>query len=147
MFLCYWSWMDVALSVLFTESDSMKKNGQGAVFWINMNTSNVFDRFVCCWLSQVIVSMPLGGWQRPDRQTVQACMPLLTPKARSLWKAHRERVSIGIETQVYFFSACQNAKGREHERHRDRERGHLKASVVSSGGGQPKHFRAVRMGF
>lgn len=70
-----------------------------------------------------------------DSQKLDLCAELTESERVLEWK-HKS-----------ILSACQNAKGRAHERRREREmeseRGHLKASVVSSGDGQPKHLRAV----
>lgn len=139
----------------FTESDNMKN-----MDWVQREPSHVLDRheqilwFFCCWFSQVIVSTPQAVDRGlTDRRRRRACH-CWQPKARSLWEAHGEWVSIGMETQVYFISLpkCKGESAWEPQRKRDRERrrerpGPLKASVVSSGDGQPKHLRAVWMAF
>lgn len=96
-----------------------------AVFRIGMNKSHVFDRFFCCWFSQVIVSTPQAADRSlTDRLCRHACH-CWQPKARSLRKAHGERVSIGMEMQVYFISLpkCKGESAWETRRKRDRERG------------------------
>lgn len=89
-------------------------------FWIDMNKSSVFDWFFCCWFSQVIVSVPGAADRSLTDMRCRHARHCWQSKARSLWKAHGERVSVGMETQGYFIR-CQNAKGRTHERHRGRE--------------------------
>lgn len=120
-------------------------HGLGAVWairvWIDMNKSKVFDGLFCCWFSKVMASAP---WEADGGLTDSRCR-----HACHYWhsKAQRGRAGIGIETQIYLFG-FPNLKGWEHSRERQRQRpGHHKAIVLSCGGGQPKHFRAVRMGF
>ena len=156
---CHWSITDVALSVLRRAPTSQNLiiwkicAGRGvsqAMFWIDVNKSYVFDRFFCCRFSPVMVSTPQGGGQRPDRQKVQACVPLLTAKSLIFVKSSQRASEYWKWKHKSILSACQNAKGRDRERERERQRerpGHLKASVVSSGDGQPKHLRAVWMAF
>lgn len=109
MFPCHWPLTDVALSV-FCHAATLQhliiwkiwagRSVSQAMFWIGMNKSHVFDRFFCCWFTQVVVSTPRAADRSlTDRQCRRACH-CWQPKARSLWKAQRERVSIGMETQV-----------------------------------------------
>ncbi len=92
------------------------------MFWIDMNKSCVFDGFFCCWFSQVIVSAPEAADRRlTDRQCRHACH-CWQPKVRSLWKARRENEWALEWKPKSMLSACQNAKGRMHERKRDTER-------------------------
>lgn len=104
-------------------------HGLGAVWaihvWINMNKLNVFDGLFCCWFPKVMAS---ASWEADrgltDRRHRLACHYWLS-KARSLWKAQRHRVGIGIETHIYLFG-FPNLKGWEHERDRDRGQAFIK---------------------
>lgn len=69
----------------FTESDNMKNMEQA-----QCEPSHVLDRheqIPCFWWIFLLLILSgnsvdaSGGWQRLDRQTVQACMPMLTAKS------------------------------------------------------------------
>ena len=133
IFPCHWSLTDAALRVschgatlqnLIIWKIWTGRSVSQAMFWIDVNKSCVFDRFHCCWFSQVIVSTPRAADRGlTDRRHRHACH-CWQPNARSLWEAHGERVSIGMETQVYFISLpkCKGESAWETQRKRDRER-------------------------
>jgi len=122
-----------------------------AILWNGMNKSCEFS---AAELLQVIVSVPGAADTNLTDVLFKTACHCCQPRARSLWKAHRGRVSIGMETQVYFISLpkCKGESAQETKRKGVRKRGRerpeaLRAAVVSCGDGQSKHLRAVWMTF
>lgn len=150
MFPCYWTWIAMALNIFFYTATLQNlivwNDGQGAV-WAKPCSGSTWTFYMC--LINFCAdhnSVSASGWGPTDRRCshMRRCWH---PKVRCLWEAPREQMSIGMETQVYFFDLpkCRGESAWETERRRDRP-GHFKASVCSSDDSRPKQFRAVQMG-
>lgn len=129
MFPCHWS--PTAMSRCnFTESANMKNMDlaqcEPSHVLVPHEQIPCFDRFFCCWFSQVIVSTPRAADRSLIDRRCRRARHRWQPKARSLWKsAKRKKMSIGMETQVYFICLpkCKGESAWEtHMRERDGER-------------------------